>query len=63
MKPDWKDAPKWAKFLAMDSTGDWYWYEFEPELQSRVWRDYSGNIELALRNPQNWETTLEGRPE
>jgi len=28
--PDWKDAPNWAKYLAMDSNGNWYWYENKP---------------------------------
>jgi len=31
-KPDWKDAPEWANYLAMDSDNNWYWYEFEPWL-------------------------------
>lgn len=31
MKPDWKDAPEWAKFLAEDADGTWWWYEAEPE--------------------------------
>jgi hypothetical protein len=30
MKPDWKDAPEWANWLAMDGDGYWYWYQGEP---------------------------------
>lgn len=30
-KPDWKDAPEWAQFLAMDKDGEWWWYERGPE--------------------------------
>lgn len=30
MKPDWKYAPDWAKFLAQDEDGSWFWYEAEP---------------------------------
>lgn len=30
-KPDWKDAPEWANWLAMDSDGIWWWYENEPK--------------------------------
>lgn len=30
MKPDWKDAPEWAQWLAQDSDGDWWWYAVEP---------------------------------
>jgi hypothetical protein len=29
MKPSWNDAPKWAKWLAMDQDGTWCWYEKE----------------------------------
>lgn len=30
MKPDWKDAPEWANWLAMDPDGGWCWFEKEP---------------------------------
>jgi hypothetical protein len=30
MKPDWKDAPEWAKYVAQDSDETWWWYEAEP---------------------------------
>ena len=26
MKPYWKDAPLWARWLAQDYSGIWYWY-------------------------------------
>lgn len=32
MKPDWKDAPEWANYLAMDKDGEWYWFSSEPKL-------------------------------
>lgn len=38
MKPDWKDAPEWAKWLAMDADGHWYWFEGEPKLREDCWR-------------------------
>jgi len=31
MKPDWKDAPEWASWLAMDEDGEWLWYLVKPE--------------------------------
>jgi len=34
MKPDWKDAPDWAQWLAIDELGEWWWFEFEPKLSS-----------------------------
>ena len=30
MKPDWKDAPEWAEWLAMDGNGAWVWHATEP---------------------------------
>lgn len=28
--PDWKFAPRWANYWAMDKSGHSYWYEHEP---------------------------------
>lgn len=39
MKPEWKDAPEWANFLAMDDDGEWYWFEKRPV---RSTEDYVG---------------------
>lgn len=30
-KPDWKDAPEWANWLAMDEDGMWSLFEIKPE--------------------------------
>lgn len=32
MKPDWKDSPEWANWVAMDDDGEWYWHEKDPIL-------------------------------
>ena len=37
MKPDWKDAPKWAKWLAQDSDAWWFWYEHKPYTRDDIW--------------------------
>lgn len=29
-KPDWKDAPEWAQWLAMDACGCWQWFSKKP---------------------------------
>lgn len=29
-KPDWLDAPEWARYLAQDGDGEWWWFEFKP---------------------------------
>lgn len=61
MKPDWKDAPEWAEFLALDGDGEWYWFEREPLLSeaTAVWRVDSGRTELAA---VSCSTILERRP-
>lgn len=59
MKPDWKDAPEWANWLAMDSDGGWWWHEKKPESNSFVF--YSrARYELA---ETYWQDTLEQRQE
>lgn len=29
-KPNWKNAPEWANWLAMDGNGEWFWYQYKP---------------------------------
>lgn len=64
-KPNWNNAPEWAKYLAMDSSGEWWWYENEP-LQSidnqRWYSALGGRAEIAeLNNESVWLDTLESR--
>lgn len=67
-KPDWKDAPEWANFLAQDEGGEWYWYEHEPQrLHTRFDIDYSveGREESRATRAKivkYWFETLERRP-
>lgn len=37
MKPDWKDAPEWANWLAMDGNGTWVWFAAKPQWSE--WED------------------------
>lgn len=30
MKPDWKDAPAYARYLALDADEAWNWFEHKP---------------------------------
>lgn len=60
MKPDWKDAPEWANYLAQDEDGDWYWFEKEPYLKSGTWLTNEGRIEDA--NGPEYQDSLEQRP-
>lgn len=70
MKPDWNEAPGWARFVAMDSNGDWYWHEAEPRAfrgQDDYGSDYWKTPEYLRCEPvekpsYNWLQTLESRP-
>lgn len=65
MKPDWKDAPKWAKYLAQDKCGEWFWYQVKPIADSDFdsFRCTKGKVELADNEcNETWKETLEPRP-
>lgn len=61
MKPDWKDAPVGAKFLAQDGDGSWWWFSDEPRWykESQRW-DTDGQLWEAM--DVSAEDTLESRP-
>jgi hypothetical protein len=60
MKPDWKDAPEWAKWLAMDEDGQWHWFDIEPALGHKMWYPVGGCDETA--ELEDWNLSLEHRP-
>ena len=60
MKPDWKEAPVWANYLAMDQNGDWFWYEGEPWAGVICWHG-EGRHALA-RDTDDWANSKEARP-
>lgn len=61
MKPDWKDAPEWAQWLAQDSDGNWYWFSEEPCFveENGGWGANSSQCAYAGYS----EITAEKRPE
>jgi hypothetical protein len=65
-KPDWKDAPEWAQWLAQDYDGQWGWFSVEPRQSpyASTWFWETGEWEEAAQQASNigWETTLEPRP-
>lgn len=61
MKPDWKDAPEWARYLAMDNDGVWVWYAVEPHYVVDTGRWASDGEEYIPRSSVA-PTTLEERP-
>lgn len=62
-KPDWKDAPDWAEWLAMDEDGECFWYEKQPTLGEFSWYD-GGEFEetSSFCVDVSWQKTLERRP-
>jgi hypothetical protein len=60
MKPDWKDAPPWANYLAMDNDGGWFWYQNKPKYGQFGWM-LNGGYYLRYRHT-DCSDTLEKRP-
>jgi hypothetical protein len=64
---DWSLMPAWAKFVAMDSTGYWWWYEKKPFTSENTWRsesEYYDEIpkDYAPKWEGDWEESLIERP-
>lgn len=61
-KPDWSDAPDWARYLAQDKDGEWWWYEHMPEKCRENWQlnRCIGKSEKAYK--EAWTISLEERP-
>lgn len=65
MKPDWKDAPEWAQWMAMDCNGDWYFYEEKPYIKAgqKIFSRKNGSrTEKAYLYFNKWRGTIEKRP-
>lgn len=63
MKPDWKDAPEWARYLCMDADGSWHWFELRPTMYQSYWDvNEWGRFATAIA-PLQWDLTLEERPQ
>lgn len=59
-KPDWKDAPEWAQFVAMDEDGYWCWHENEPDWVGDEWASVTGRVLVTGRTVA--KDSLEPRP-
>jgi hypothetical protein len=64
MKPDWSTAPDFARYLAMDEDGEWFWFENKPEARNRVWMviPHFAHASVGKGSVSNWRDTLEERP-
>lgn len=65
MNIDWSTAPSWARYAAMDSDGNWYWYELKPKPIFGEWVEGSDEGRIERINDINpvWTQTLQERPE
>ena len=61
--PDWSNAPDWANWLAMDSEGEWHWYENKPEKEFVFWLPTGGRFAFIKTDTDNWESSLQQRPQ
>jgi hypothetical protein len=63
MKPEWKDAPAWARWLAMDDTGSWVWFEKKPIIKDgRKFWETEEKYMCKFADFPNWKQSLEERP-
>jgi len=62
--PDWKDAPEWANYVAMDYDRRWYWYENDPtpNIDFWVWNENVGRKENYFQAFPFWGDSLQSRP-
>jgi hypothetical protein len=60
MKPDWKDAPSWANYLAQDEDSEWWWFENKPDEGHAAWWPCEG--ESCRASVGDWRDSLEERP-
>jgi hypothetical protein len=66
MKPSWEDAPEWAKYLAMDGQGGWYWFEKKPKpnifFSQWIPKDLTRCEKAYVDDQEYWNDSLEKRP-
>lgn len=67
-KPNWKGAPEWAKYLACDRDGTWFWFSKKPSCagwSQNVWYLRTTGSVVEATEPEiveGWRKTLEKRP-
>ena len=61
----WDWAPHWARWAAMDRTGNWFWYEDEPKDEDGYFHATTGKVAqfTHLPCPTYWRLSLQHRPE
>ena len=63
-QPDWSQSPKWAKWWAMDESGESYYFKSKPKMLSTIWMStVNGNVVPTQSNYQgSWKKSLRERP-
>lgn len=61
--PTWKDSPIWARYLALDGSLSWYWYENKPKLNKYGWVCEGRSLFAAPFRPDLWMLSLEEKPD
>lgn len=62
MKPNWKDAPEWANYLAQDDDQEWWWFECEPDTREGYWYSEKGKMQRETDGSEStWKESLEQR--
>ena len=62
-KPEWKDAPDWANYLAQEGDLCWWWYADKPRYvpEHKIWFVF-GSKKMRASDPSDLECTLESKP-
>jgi hypothetical protein len=62
-KPEWKDAPDWARYLARDEDNSWRWFARKPKLLGCEFWESTGRVAAAYGPAFTyWHESLEKRP-
>ena len=62
---DWKQAPYWANYWAMDRDGEAFWFEEEPVQNHHEWVWIDGAVRIAPDfgwSAMHWQQSLVGGP-
>jgi hypothetical protein len=59
-KPLWSDSPSWARYLAQDDDGGWFWFQNKPTYGQFGWMINGGRYLRA--RPTDCRATLEEKP-
>jgi hypothetical protein len=54
------EHPKWAKWVAMDYSGHWFYFERQPQIRGSKWQA-AGRVQFAGQggNRRQWKQSLQ----